>query len=148
MRLFGNFKKPGHQCASLVIINQKWFSIVFLAAANQSISDWMSLPLFLAAIYISDFSLSFAALWLYPYLKKFPTSFLKQGIDLHHSDLTKIQKKSKQISACSFFGFLSNQIGEDQFPASKMKWGIFLGTDTVKAPQKKDWNYWYNLCSC
>jgi hypothetical protein len=33
---------------------------------------------------------------------------------------------------------LSNQIGEDQFPASKMKWGIFLGTDTVKAPQKKD----------
>jgi hypothetical protein len=32
-------------------------------------------------------------------------------------------------------GSLSNRIGEDQFPASKMKWGIFLGTDTVNTPQ-------------
>ena len=34
-----------------------------------------------------------------------------------------------------YFGSLSNRIGEDQFPTSKMKWGIFLGTDTVNAPQ-------------
>ena len=34
-----------------------------------------------------------------------------------------------------YFKSLSNRIGEDQFPASKMKWGIFLGMDTVNAPQ-------------
>ena len=35
-----------------------------------------------------------------------------------------------------YFKSLSNRIGEDQFPASKMKWGIFLGMDTVNAPQQ------------
>jgi len=33
---------------------------------------------------------------------------------------------------------LSNRIGEDQFPASKMKWGIFLNMDTVNAPQQAE----------
>ena len=34
-----------------------------------------------------------------------------------------------------YFKSLSNRIGEDQLPASKINWGIFLGIDTVNAPQ-------------
>ena len=63
-----------------------------------------------------------------------PVSFLTSWTNFKLVQLIK-----EQADFCLlFFGFLSNQIGEDQFPASKMKWGIFLGTDTVKAPQKKD----------
>ena len=63
-----------------------------------------------------------------------PVSFLTSWTNFKLAQLIKEQADFCLLFFCS----LSNRIGEDQFPASKMKWGIFLNMDTVNAPQQAE----------